>query len=475
VIQRPVISACFVVGFQVNGFLRARNCELSWDKSWMGITASSVVDAPLDETFAWHARRGAIERLTPPFHPVRVISETEDLEHGRSVLRLPGGVHWVATHEGYDPPHCFIDRLTSLPLRWRHTHRFEQEGLAATRVTDIVETPVPERILRSMFEYRHRQLLLDLETQRAMSEIAPRPLSIGISGSSGLIGRALSALLSSGGHRVIHYVRRVPRSTDERRWRPEEPDVAMFEGVDVVVHLAGASIAGRFTEDHKRLVRESRVDPTARLAKALTRMPNGPRVLVCASAIGIYGADRGNEKLTETSTRGDGTLADLVDDWERALEPAESNGVRVVRVRTGIVQSPRGGMLRFLRPLFLAGAGGRIGSGSQWFSWIDLDDVADIYYRGIVDNRCCGPINAVAPDPVTNQEYAQTLARVLRRPAIAPVPVLFPRLLLGREGADELALASQRVLPGVLGNLGHVFRRTDLEACLRHQLGRYSE
>jgi uncharacterized protein (TIGR01777 family) len=441
----------------------------------MGITASNVVDAPLDETFAWHERRGAMERLTPPFYPVRVIREADDLQHGAAVLRLPGGVHWVATHEGYDPPNCFVDRLTSLPLRWHHTHRFEHEGPAATRVTDIVETPIPERLLRSMFEYRHRQLMQDLETQRAMREIAPRPLSIGISGSSGLIGRALSALLSSGRHRVIHYVRRAPRNADERRWRPEEPDFAMFEGVDVVVHLAGASIAGRFTEDHKRLVRESRVEPTARLATALTRMPDGPRVLVCASAIGIYGADRGGDELTETSRRGDGTLADLVDDWERALEPAESNGVRVVRVRTGIVQSPRGGVLKLLRPLFLAGAGGRIGSGRQSFSWIDLDDVADIYYRAIVDDRCCGPINAVAPEPVTNQEYAQTLARVLRRPAIAPVPALFPRLLLGREGADELALASQRVLPGVLNTLCHAFRRSDLESCLRHQLGRYSE
>lgn len=440
----------------------------------MGITMSSVVDAPLEETFAWHERRGAIERLSPPFQPVRVISEADSLDGGAAVLRLPGGVRWVATHEGYEPPGCFVDRLTSLPLRWRHIHRFERTGPATTRVTDTVETPVPNRLLRPMFEYRHRQLAQDLATQRAMHELAQRPMSIGITGSSGLIGRALSALLSTGGHRVVHFVRRPPNGADERRWRPEAPDSSLLEGIDAVVHLAGASIAGRFTEDHKRAVRESRVGPTAKLATALARMPRGPRVLVCASAIGIYGSDRGSERLTETSPRGEGILADLVDDWERALEPAEAQGVRVVRMRTGIVQSPQGGVLRLLRPIFEAGVGGRIGSGRQWLSWIDIDDVIDAYYRAIVDERCRGPVNAVAPEPVTNQDYSATLAGVLRRPAIVPVPALFPRLLLGREGANELALASQRVLPDALGELGHCFRRTNLEASLRHQLGRIS-
>jgi uncharacterized protein (TIGR01777 family) len=439
----------------------------------VGITMSSVVEAPLEQTFAWHERRGAIERLAPPFQPVRVISEADTLDGGSAVLRLPGGVRWVVHHEDYDPPHCFVDRLTSLPLRWRHTHRFERESDATTRITDTVDTPVPDRMLRSMFQYRHRQLAQDLATHRAMHELSPLPLSIGITGSSGLIGRALAALLSTGGHKVVHYVRRPPRSADERRWRPEAPDVALFEGIDAVVHLAGASIAGRFTDDHKRAVRESRVEPTAKLATALARMPNGPRVLVCASAIGIYGPDRGNEELTETSARGGGTLADLVDDWERALEPAEAHGVRVARIRTGIVQSPRGGVLKLLRPLFLSAAGGRIGSGRQWFSWIDIDDVIDVFYRAIADERCHGPINAVAPEPVTNEEYAATLARVLRRPAVVAVPALFPRLVLGKEGAEELALASQRVVPEVLGTLGHTFRRRDLETCLRHQLGRY--
>jgi hypothetical protein len=434
---------------------------------------SSVVTAPLDETFAWHARPGAIERLTPPFQPIRIVEEADSLENGAAVLRLPGGVRWVATHEGYDPPHCFVDRLTSLPLPWRHTHLFEKEGEAATRVTDTVETPLPEHMLKPMFTYRHRQLADDLAVHNAMRDYAATPLSIVITGASGMIGSALAALLSTGGHRVVRLVRHPANGPDERCWRPEDPEPGLFDGIDVVVHLAGASVAGRFTDAHKREVRDTRVGPTKKLATAMARAQNGPGTLVCASAVGYYGADRGDEELVETSVRGTGSLSDIVDEWERALEPAERNGLRVVKVRTGIVQSPRGGMLQLLRRIFSTGLGGKIGSGRQWTPWIDIDDIVDVYYRAIVDERCRGPINAVAPHPVTNREYSETLARVLRRPAIAPVPALFPRLVLGSEGADEIALASQRVLPARLGELGHRFRRPELEDCLRHQLGKF--
>lgn len=195
-------------------------------------------------------------------------------------------------------------------------------------------------------------------------------------------------------------------------------------------------------------------------------------MLICASAVGYYGYDRGDEALTEASERGDGFLADVVADWEDALAPAEAAGLRVVRIRTGIVQSPRGGTLRLLRPLFAAGLGGRLGDGRQWLPWIGIDDLVDIYYRALWDAAMSGAVNAVAPNPVRNSEYTKTLGQVVHRPTVLPVPGLGPRVLLGEQGARELACASQRVLPVYLTEAGHRFRTPNLEQALRHLLGR---
>jgi uncharacterized protein len=291
-----------------------------------------------------------------------------------------------------------------------------------------------------------------------------------VTGPSGLVGTALCALLTTGGHRVVRLVRRPPRGPEERHWRPEDPDPAMLTGVDAVVHLAGASIAGRFSERHKAAIRSSRNGPTRRIAE-LVASGAGPRVLVAASAIGFYGFDRGDEPLSETSSRGEGFLAEVVEEWEAATAAARDGGVRVVNVRTGIVQSPRGGVLRLLRPLFAAGLGGPIGDGRQWFSWIDLDDLTDIYLLALVEPTLTGPLNAVAPEPVGFGEYAATLGRVLRRPAALRVPPIGPQLLLGAEGAREIALASQRVSATTLSGTGYTFRHPSIEDSLRHQLG----
>jgi uncharacterized protein (TIGR01777 family) len=194
---------------------------------------------------------------------------------------------------------------------------------------------------------------------------------------------------------------------------------------------------------------------------------------VSASAIGFYGADRGDEILDESSTQGDGFLADVVSGWEADAAPARGDaGMRVVHVRTGIVQSPKGGSLRLLRPLFEAGLGGRLGDGKQWTAWIGIDDLLDVYVRALVDSSLAGPVNAVAPGIVRNSEYTRILARVLRRPALAPVPGFGPRLLLGSEGARELVQANQRVVPKRLEDMGHRFRHPELEPALRHVLGR---
>lgn len=479
----------------------------------MSISYSSVVNAPIDEVFAWHGRPGALTRLSPPWQPVRVGQEATSLRDGRAVLLLPGGARWVADHQpdGYDPPRQFVDQLVSAgpasaalsaALSWRHVHTFHEAepqspartvqapnapGAPATRVSDDVHTTVPAAALRQMFGYRHRQLAADLAAHRWARARQPGPLTVAVTGSSGLIGTALTALLTTGGHRVIKLARHPASGADERRWDPGQPAPDLLDGVDAVVHLAGASIAGRFTDAHKRAIRGSRIEPTRRLAElaAATAAPaaggtggtgepgqNGVRVFVCASAIGYYGADRGDEVLTEDSPRGTGFLAGVVADWEAAARPAADAGLRTVLVRTGIVQSPRSGTLRLLYPLFAAGLGGKIGDGRQWLSWIGIDDLADVYLRALADPALSGPVNAVAPDPVRNADYTRVLGRVLRRPAVMPVPGFGPRLLLGTEGARELAAASQRVRPDALLTAGHSFRYTRLEPVLRHLLGR---
>jgi uncharacterized protein (TIGR01777 family) len=339
-------------------------------------------------------------------------------------------------------------------------------------VHDRVDAVVPEAALRSTFVYRRRQLADDLAAHRGAAEAGMRPQVIALTGASGLVGSALSAFLTSGGHRVIKLVRGAAHGQDERRWDPQAPAPDLLEGVDAVVHLAGASIAGRFTDSHRAAIRDSRLEPTRLLASAAASAENGPRTFVSASAVGFYGFDRGDTQLTEDSTRGEGFLADVVADWEAATVPAADAGLRVVKVRTGIVQAAAGGTLRLMRPLFAAGLGGRLGSGKQWLSWIGLDDLVDVYHRALYDDRLSGPVNAVGTEPVRNAEYTDELARVLHRPAKLPVPSFGPKLLLGGQGARALAEASQRVVPSKLLTLGHQFRHADVADALAHQLGR---
>ncbi len=440
----------------------------------MGIRYSSVVAADLDEVFAWHTRSGAVTRLLPPWLPVRVVREAASVRDGRAVLALPGGLRWAAAHQpdSYDPPNRFADALESLPLSWRHVHEFARAGDQLTLITDTVDTPLPARALKPTFAYRHRQLAGDLAAHATTRAACPDPLTVAVTGSGGMVGAALTALLTTGGHRVIRLVRRSPRDQAERRWQPEDPDAELLSGVDAVIHLAGASIAGRFTPARKREISDSRIVPTRRLAELAAATAPDLRAFVTASAIGIYGPERGDEMLTETSARGEGFLADVVAGWEDAADPAAAAGIRTVQVRTGIVQSPRGGMLRYLYPLFAAGLGGRLGSGKQWLSWIGMDDLLDIYLRAVTDPGLSGPVNAVAPEPVRNAAYCGTLAGLLHRPALLPVPALGPRLLLGGDGASQIAEASQYVRPQRLIDAGHRFRHPELNGALSHVLGR---
>lgn len=440
---------------------------------------STVVDAPVEDVVAWHSRPGAAARLLPPWLPLRVIHEADSLESGTAVLALPLGVRWSATHRpaGYRPGEQFVDELTTpllgRAIRWRHTHRFEPVSAVTTWVTDRVETRLPDRFVRQSLAYRGRQLEGDFAAQARAARLGEAPMTIAVTGSTGMIGSALSALLSTRGHRVVRLVRSPPgssataRGAEDRYWDPASPAADLLDGVDAVAHLAGSPVFGRFSEAHTTAVRNSRIGPTRALAELV-----GTRPFVVASAVGIYGPTRGEEVLTESSARGDGFLADLVADWEAAADPARDSGSRVAHVRTGIVLSPRGGVLRLLRPVFSLGAGGRLGHGRQWTPWIGIDDIVDVFARALVDPALHGPVIATAPNPVRNGELTRTLARVLRRPALLPVPPFAARLALGRQLAEEFVLAGQRTRPAVLEAAGHRFRFPTLEPALRHLLGR---
>jgi uncharacterized protein (TIGR01777 family) len=297
-------------------------------------------------------------------------------------------------------------------------------------------------------------------------------VKVAVSGAHGLIGGALVDRLSRAGHDMVRLVRVEP-GPGEVRWDPGagQIDAASLEGLDAAVHLAGVGIGDRrWNEAHKRRVLDSRVQGTGLLASALAALDRPPAALLSASAIGIYG-DRGDEILTEESPTGTGFLAELCVRWEAATGPAERAGIRVVHLRSGIVQATSGGALGKQLPLFRFGLGGRLGSGRQYVSWISLHDEISAIEHALSTETLRGPANLTAPDPVTNAEYTAALGAVLHRPAALRVPRGALRLALGREMAAEMLLGGQRVLPAALEASGFRFEQPALPAALRDLLG----
>jgi len=291
-----------------------------------------------------------------------------------------------------------------------------------------------------------------------------------VSGASGTVGSALVPALEDAGHQVVRLVRRPP-ATNEIRWDPAIPlDPAAIEGFDGVVHLAGESIAGRWTAAKKTRIRNSRIQGTRTLAEALAKTTQRPRVLVSASAVGYYG-DRGDEVLTENSPSGSGFLAEVARGWEQATEPTAAAGIRVVVLRFGMILSPTGGGLAQMLSPFRMGLGGRMGSGRQWWSWITIDDVAGAIQYALNSEALRGTFNTVAPQPVRNAEFTRALGQVLSRPTIFAMPTFVVRLIFGEMG-DELLLASQRVDSSKLQSSGYLFRHAELKTGLAELLQR---
>ena len=451
---------------------------------------SRILASPAD-VFAWHGNPCVFERLSPPWKNVRVV-EAEgtiapgDRKHLSVSMAGPLKFSWKLVHGDIPNQPGFADIQEEGPFcSWRHEHRFFPDGESDTMLEDRLTYEVPfgtagrllggRRIgsdLDRLFRLRHLRTQMDLSRH---SRVTPaRPLRIAVTGSSGLVGRRLVTFLRSGGHDVTKLVRHVPKANDEIFWDPESSriDAAPLEGLDAVIHLAGVSIAGgRWTRSRKAAILSSRLDGTHLLAKTLAHLAQPPRVFVSTSAVGYYGS-AGSEVLSEHSAPGTGFLAEVCKGWEAAAEPASAAGIRVVNPRFGVVLAAEGGLLPLVSRVFQLGAGGPLGSGEQYMSWIALDDLVGVLLHAVSDESLKGPLNAVAPEPVTNKEFSSTLAQVLHRPSFVRTPAAAVRLA-GGELADELILASQRALPAKLSDQGFQFAFPALEEALRHELGRY--
>lgn len=287
-----------------------------------------------------------------------------------------------------------------------------------------------------------------------------------VAGSTGLIGTALVSLLRQADHEVLRLVRRRPSAPDERSWDPAagtmDPDAVT--GADAVVNLCGTPLSGRrWSGEHKQAIRDSRIGPTEVLAAAVAE--HGVPVLANASGIGYYG-DTGDHEVDEHSPSGAGFLAEVCREWEAATLPAEEAGARVVRLRTGLVISPSGGLMGQLKPLFALGLGGRLGSGRQYMPWISLDDEVGAIRFALENEAVSGPVNLTGPDPVTNAEFTRAVGEAMHRPTLLAVPGFAMRLVLGSELVDEMALTGQRAVPGVLSKQDYPFQHATVAAAL---------
>jgi uncharacterized protein len=456
--------------------------------------SQSVVPHPPAAVFAWHARAGAFARLAPPWDATRVVARQGTIRDGeRATLQIPFGplrLSWEAEHFDFVQDHSFRDRQLRGPFSsWQQHHSFESDGAGGCVVRDEVDYRLPlgflgrwiaganvQRRLTRVMAHRHAALFRDLERHAAFPVA---PMRIAIAGSSGFIGSALSAFLSTGGHQVLRLQRPGSRPSVDAvgtavAWDPEKQwiDRDALGSVDAFVNLAGANVGARaWTNEYKKELWSSRVGVTQFAAQLAASLSPQPRVFLNGSAIGIYG-DRGNTPIDESAAPDGAFLRELGEAWESAAQPAVRAGIRVVFSRTGLVLSPKDGLLAQLLPLFRLGLGARLGSGLQGMSWIAIDDLVFALHQMLCDESMVGPVNATAPTPVSNREFTSTLARVCRRPALLSVPGFAVRALRGELG-DE-ALRGAFIFPKKLQDAGFRFSFPTLELALAHLLGRPS-
>jgi uncharacterized protein (TIGR01777 family) len=448
------------------------------------------INAPVETVFNWHARPGAIERLSPPWDPLTILRRTGGIEAGAEVfMRLKAGpipIPWHARHTVFEKNRMFRDIQVRGPFaKWEHTHEFESDGSGGCILKDSIAYALPfhpistafmkpfvEQKLNAIFTYRHHTTINDIAAHQRANLAAP--LNILVSGASGLLGSVLIPFLTTGGHNVMQLVRRQPDKTKgEIYWNPAagELNLDAAGNINAVIHLSGENIGeGWWTAEKKKRIIDSRTQTTGLIAKTIAKMKTPPKVFLCASAIGYYG-DRGDAFMDESDGPGRDFISDVCSQWEASTQAAIEAGIRTVNLRIGVVLSPQGGALGKLLPPFRMGIGGKIGSGLQYMSWISIDDAMGAIHHTMYDEHVAGPVNLVAPNPATNLDFTRTLAKVLSRPAYFFVPEIAIKTVFGEMGRETI-LSSTRVRPGVLTATGYPYRHPDLETALRHLLGK---
>jgi uncharacterized protein (TIGR01777 family) len=447
-----------------------------------------TLPVPARTAFHWHTMRGAFERLAPPWQQVRLLVAPDALADGTQAVvemkQFGFARQWVAEHFDVKEGRSFSDTQLIGPFKeWTHHHRFISSDDSDTSILEdeihyrvplgVLGAAVAGRYVKSEIErlFAYRQTVTAMDADRYWRDNFPRERTILVVGHTGLIGKALVALLRSIGYTVRGLTRR-PEHAEEFFWNPAAGalDEAALEGVSAVIHLAGAGIFDRrWSPSWRKAILESRREGTALLARTMASMARPPNVLVSASGINAYAAD--GSPYGEEGPAGDGFLSEVCRVWERAADPAREAGIRVVHPRIGVVLTPQGGALKKMLPAFRMGVGGPVGSGDQMFSWVGLHDVLDILVRSVEDASLEGPVNVVAPEAVSQKVFAQTLGRVLRRPAILPLPAPALRLIVGKALANETVLANLHVVPQRLQEHGYVWRHAGLEDALRYYLG----
>ena len=452
---------------------------------------TSTIDVDAAALAQWHLSPGAFRRLTPPWERVRLLDEPAEIADGtRTVLEMKVGPiwkRWVAEHQECQPGVGFTDVQVQGPFAaWKHRHRFDEAGHQQSTLSDAIDYRLPfslvgellgkgfvRRKLERTFRYRHAVTRDDLERRAAEPFGGGKPMTVLVTGATGLVGRALEAFLQMRGHRML-CVTRNPKSANDVRWDLNEGviDLPEDQHLDAVVHLAGENVAGgRWTTSRKTAILESRRRGTRLLCETLAARDQRPDVLVSASGANYYA--QGTERPQgESSPRGSGFLSDVCKVWEEETAIAEEAGIRVVHLRIGVILSPAGGALAKMLPAFQFGVAGRLGAGTQRMPWITLDDVIDVIHRALYDDRYTGPINAVSPDMTTNRDFTKSLAKALKRPAIIPIPALGLETVLGQEMAAETLLADLALSPDKLKLLDYPFRHPTIEGALAYLLGR---
>jgi len=452
-------------------------------------------NATKEEIWNWYNSKGAFRRIMPEWEGIIPMNAGVLENDDETIFKVrigPIRQTWVAKHHSVMPGETFADRMVKGPFgAWNHVHRFESTGDGKTTIYDDVEYKLPLHFLtgwsagitvlprmRQMFKYRSTRVNSDLKQIQATAK-HPRQKVL-VSGSTGMIGLQLCAFLETAGHDVYRLLRpntKLPADVNSEkviRWNDLTGEILNgdMNGFDSVIHLAGAGIGDkRWSKKRKKLILDSRVIPTKNLSKILATLDAPPKALLCGSAIGFYG-DRGGEILDEESASGDDFLSQICSEWEQASTLAETAGIRVVNLRSGIVVSPLGGALSKLLLPAKMGGGGPVGGGKQIQSWISLDDEVFAIHHLMMTDSCKGPYNLASPNPVSQKEFAKILGRVIKRPAFMPLPGFIIRIMFGEMG-QKLVLEGQHVKPTKLQESGFEFTYTDLESCLRNCLGRY--